>query len=93
MADFFDFYCDRCDTPFCERVQIMNLALDYVEEMVCLTCLATDQGTSEAALAASLKTYIDSRECFQTPWNNAREKALTCPLIASHACHCQDEPA
>lgn len=89
-ASFFDYYCDRCGAPFCERVQVMNLALDYVEEMYCLTCLAAEQGMSEADLAQFAKDYVYSRECFKTPWDNFADKAKACPRLATQTCHCQD---
>lgn len=87
---FFDYTCDRCGAPVCERVQIMNLALDFVDTLECLSCLAERQGMSMADLAGSVRDYIDSRECFSTPWRNFR--AGTCPLIEIRACYCQDEP-
>lgn len=88
MTDFFDYTCDRCGSPFCERVQIMNLALDHVEEMYCLNCLAEDQGISPQELAASLKDYIHTRECFQTPWK--KFNVSNCPKLEEQTCFCQD---
>lgn len=89
IADsFFDYYCDRCGAPLCERVQIMNLALNYVDEVYCLQCLASEQGLNEAELAAFAKSYVYARECFKTPWDNF--KAKDCPRIALHQCFCQD---
>lgn len=85
---FFDYACDRCGAPFCERVQIMNLALDYVEEQFCLDCLAAEQGMVPAELAAFAKDYVHARECFKTPWE--KFNAAACPLIAQGQCHCQD---
>lgn len=68
----------------------MNLALDYVEEMYCLTCLAAEQGMTEADLAAFAKDYVYARECFKTPWDNFGPRAVKCPLLPAGGCHCQD---
>jgi hypothetical protein len=87
-ASFFDYTCDRCGAPVCERVQIMNLALDYVEELYCLACLAAEQGIREPELADFAKSYVHSRECFKTPWDAFN--AACCPKLANHQCYCQD---
>jgi hypothetical protein len=87
-ASFFDYTCDRCGAPVCERVQIMNLALDYVEDIYCLACLAAEQGTSEHELADFAKAYVHSRECFKTPWD--KFDASRCPKLAQNQCYCQD---
>lgn len=89
---FFDYACDRCGAPFCERVQIMNLALDYVDEMYCLSCLATEQAMADADLAEFAKDYVYARECFKTPWDNFADKAVTCPKLQTQQCFCQDRP-
>lgn len=68
----------------------MNLALDYVDEMYCLSCLSAEQGMSEPELADFAKDYVHSRECFKTPWDNFKNKAIQCPKIATHQCFCQD---
>jgi len=88
MPEFFDYTCDRCGAPFCERVQLMNLALDYVDEQFCLACLAAGQDMNETAMADFARDYIDSRECFKTPWE--KFDATGCPKLATHSCHCQD---
>lgn len=90
MDAFFIYTCDRCGAGFCERVQIMNLALDNVEEMYCLTCLAAEQGMTEAALAEFAKDYVYGRECFKTPWDNFADQAKACPRLPLGQCHCQD---
>lgn len=84
---FFDYYCQACDAPYCERVQIMNLALDITEDGYCLACLATQQGASPNDLADTLKDYIASRTCFLTPWQAFNPAG--CPLLATQACPCQ----
>ena len=87
---FFDYTCDRCGASFCERVQIMNLALDYVEEMFCLPCLAQEQEQSEGAMADFARTYVYSRECFKTPWDKFAPSATQCPRLPLQQCFCQD---
>ena len=85
---FFDYTCDRCGAAVCERVQIMNLALNYVEDLYCLACLAEEQGMSQPELAEFAKEYVHSRECFNTPWDAFNAKP--CPRLPLHQCHCQD---
>jgi hypothetical protein len=92
-AAFFDYYCDRCGAPFCERVQIMNLALNYVDEMFCLMCLAAEQGLSEADMATFARDYVYGRECFKTPWDHFGPQARQCPRLTTETCFCQDVPA
>jgi hypothetical protein len=87
-ASFFDYHCDRCDASVCERVQLMNLALNYEEELFCLDCLATEQESTPADLADFAKSYVYSRDCFKNPWN--KFNAAPCPKIALHQCFCQD---
>lgn len=82
--------CDRCGAMFCERVQIMNLALDYVEEQYCLDCLAKEQDMEPPALAAFARDYVYARECFKTPWDKINARA--CPRIELAQCFCQDGP-
>lgn len=86
-AAFFDYYCTRCDTPYCERVNIMNLALDYTEEGFCLSCLAQAHEMREPELAAFILDYVNSRECFQTPWNTF--DPAPCPKNETKTCYCQ----
>jgi hypothetical protein len=88
LDPFFIYACDRCGAPFCERVQIMNLALDYVDEQYCLACLATEQEMGQPEIAAFAKDYVHARECFKTPWDNVN--AAACPRIEQHQCFCQD---
>lgn len=86
---FFDYSCDRCGAPVCERVQVMNLALDYVDELFCMDCLAAEQDMEPAALAEFAKEYVYARECFKTPWDNFNAKI--CPKIEQQQCFCQDK--
>lgn len=86
--DFFDYTCDHCGAPVCERVQIMNLSLDNVDDLFCLACLAEEQDMTQSALAEFAKDYVYSRECFKTPWDAFNAKP--CPKLATGACYCQD---
>lgn len=88
--EFFDYACDRCGALVCERVQIMNLALDNVEELFCLACLAEEQDMEQPALAEFARDYVYSRECFKTPWDAFAAQAQRCPNLANHTCYCQD---
>jgi hypothetical protein len=89
-TSFFDYFCDRCGAPFCERAQVMNLALNYVDEMYCLACLAAEQGLTEADIAQFAKDYVYARECFKTPWDHFAGQAQNCPRLTTHTCFCQD---
>jgi len=89
-AIFFDYTCDRCGAPVCERVQIMNLALDNVDELFCLACLAEEQDMAQPALAEFARDYVYSRECFKTPWDSFSAQAKQCPRLPQNECHCQD---
>lgn len=89
---FFDYHCTRCDAPFCERVNLMNLALNYLEEGFCITCLAQDHEMTEPAMAEFVQEYVESRECFKTPWDKFAPQALQCPRIPEKNCFCQDVP-
>jgi hypothetical protein len=84
----FDYYCARCDAPFCERVHIMNLALNYIDDELCLSCLAADHGQDEAGLSLFVRDYVEARECFKTPWDQF--DATGCPRQETATCHCQD---
>lgn len=90
---FFDYTCDRCGAPVCERVQIMNLALDYVDELFCLSCLAAELDMTAPALADYARQYVQARECFKTPWDAFAPQALQCPQLTLKQCYCQDSPA
>jgi hypothetical protein len=87
---FFTYTCDRCGALLCERVQLMNLALNYVEDLYCLTCLATEQDMPEPELAEFAKDYVYSRECFKMPWD--KFDAKPCPRLQHQQCFCQDHP-
>lgn len=87
MSDaFFTYHCDACDAPFCERVNVMNLALDHVDESLCMDCLAREQENSPKALSEQLVGYILSRDCFKTPWEAFDPSG--CPKRESGTCCC-----
>ncbi len=87
-ALFFDYTCDVCGGPVCERIQLMNLALNYEEELFCLDCLASEQEMSPPDLASFAKEYVYSRDCFKTPW--FKFNAKPCPKLDQQQCFCQD---
>lgn len=86
---FFDYRCDHCGQPFCERVHVMNMTLDHIEEEACLSCLANEYNKTEAEMAKFCWDYVQARECFKTPWMHFNAK--TCPHQANATCHCQLE--
>ncbi|MGE0199628.1 MAG: hypothetical protein AB7P76_01530 [Candidatus Melainabacteria bacterium] len=89
MADpvFFDYPCDQCGTLFCERVHLMNLALNYIDEEFCLACLAGRHDMTPAAMAEFAWEYVSGRDCFKDPW--MQFDAAPCPLRPAGHCHCQ----
>lgn len=83
---FFSYYCDRCDRPFCERIHVMNLALNHIDEEYCLECLADDTAQSPEDFYTWILEYVQERECFLTPWTNFSVAA--CPRITDKTCFC-----
>ena len=89
MTVTFDYYCAQCDAPFCERVNLLNLALDYEENGYCLNCLSADQQVaSPRALVLQLLPYINSRDCFKKPWHE--QNVAQCARLVEQICYCQD---
>jgi hypothetical protein len=91
-AEFFDYHCALCDAYFCERVHLMNLALENLEDEYCLVCLAKEQEMSLKDVSAFVYGYVESRECFKTPWD--KFEASKCPYLdpashPPHGCYCQ----
>ncbi|MBX2861048.1 MAG: hypothetical protein KTR14_07425 [Vampirovibrio sp.] len=86
---FFDYACDACGKPYCERINIMNLALDFVEDQYCLDCLAKEYEKSEKEMATFVWGYVSARECFLTPWN--KFEPSSCPKLETNTCYCQGE--
>jgi len=89
-SDWMPYSCMQCGAAFCERVQIMNLALDYVDVQYCLSCLAAENEQPIEKLTGHIKGYIHSRECFETPWLSVPVRQ--CPNLKTNACYCQDLP-
>lgn len=86
-SSFFDYICDDCGKPVCERLQVMNFALDNLEDLYCIQCLAVQEESTPTALATTLSAYIQSRECFKTPWDNFAAEG--CPKKLDNTCYCQ----
>lgn len=90
MVDFFEYQCDSCNRPFCERIHLMNLALDRIEEECCLECLSKAEGLSPAEFYNWILEYVMARDCFKTPWNSFN--ASLCPRLADKSCFCKETP-
>lgn len=60
--------CSACSRPLCLRKQVINLALGNTDEMLCLECLAKENGRTPDELLQSMKSYALSRECFRKEW-------------------------
>ncbi len=87
QENFFDYSCDACGEMFCERVNLMNLALGFTEDAYCLACLAKDHERSEAVMADFCWGYVQGRDCFKDPW--LKFDAAACPRLKDHTCYCQ----
>lgn len=90
-ALFFDYRCDQCGQPYCERVNVMNLTLGYTEEAYCLSCLGMRHHLDEPAMADFCWEYVQSRDCFKNPW--MAFDASVCPKLPVQQCYCQKEIA
>jgi hypothetical protein len=66
--------CDQCSSCICERVYIINLALNYIDQCLCLKCLASEKGIDEGQVFRSLADYIKSRPCFKAEWDHVNYK-------------------
>jgi len=86
MSELFEYTCDLCGKPFCERISVMNLALDQVEEAYCLECLAGRESLSPEGFYQWIGEYVMSRDCFKTPWDNFNY--TPCPRIDDKTCFC-----
>ena len=84
---FFNYTCDQCQAPVCERMLLFALAHDVEEETLCLDCLVKQESVEKEAFVQQTKAYIQSRNCFKKPWHAF--DASQCPLLESHQCHCQ----
>lgn len=86
MAEFFDYYCDQCGKPFCERIHVMNLVLNNLEEEFCLECLGASESLSGEAFYHWVLDYVMARDCFKGPWEQFN--AAPCPRIVDKTCFC-----
>jgi hypothetical protein len=70
--------CCRCQKSLCLRQQVLNLALGADTGLLCLGCLASDNGKDRAQLLSELKPYVVSRECFAKEWSKYKSEE-DCP--------------
>jgi hypothetical protein len=83
--------CFACAGNLCLREQILNLALGEEENLLCLFCLAQENGCEPEELLLRLKTYIESRDCFNKQWQKyvssaACPRPLKCLPLACFSC-------
>ena len=83
---FFDYQCAQCDAAFCERIMLMNLALDIEDEQLCLNCLAQQENLAAQGFYEWILKYIFARDCFKTPWGKV--DVTPCPRIKDKSCFC-----
>lgn len=60
--------CRECAGDLCLRQQVLNMALGFTESLLCLHCLAKENGKEPDEMLGDLKVYIYSRECFKSQW-------------------------
>jgi hypothetical protein len=70
--------CCRCQKSLCLRQQVLNLALGTDQGLMCLACLAADNGKERGQLLSELGPYVVSRECFMKEWSKY-ESEDACP--------------
>jgi hypothetical protein len=87
MSDFFDYHCEQCGKPFCERIQVMNLALNHLESGFCLECLSSKEELDPIAFYQWILDYIELRPCFKTPWTEFDYSP--CPRVTDKSCFCE----
>jgi hypothetical protein len=75
---FFDYSCDVCGAPVCERMLLFTLAHGFEEETLCLACLGEALSLPLDRLIPKTQGYIQSRDCFRKPWDAVTNTA-TCP--------------
>lgn len=87
VTDFFEYVCDGCGKPFCERIHVMNLVLDNLDEEFCLECLAAEESHEPEGFYQWIINYVDARECFKSVWD--KFDASPCPRIPDKSCFCK----
>jgi hypothetical protein len=89
MTCFFEYTCDLCGTEYCERISVMNLALDITEEGFCLACLSKQYSElTPENFYHWIYSYIESRDCFLSPWQQFAYQS--CTRITDKSCFCQE---
>lgn len=69
----------------------MNLAIGYVEEQHCLSCLSKLHDQDMSSLFDFVYGYIQSRDCFKKEWVKMKNRT-ECPLPSScviEKCFCK----
>ena len=82
----FPFLCPKCGLDVCIRAYNINLALGYVDEQVCLSCLSKIHGQDMESMFDFIYDYIQSRDCFKKEWVKMKDKG-ECPLPNSCVIH------
>ena len=75
----FPFPCPNCSQNICRRAYNVNLALGFVEDQLCLQCLAKMHNQDIESLFDFVYGYIQSRDCFKKEWEKMKTKD-ECPL-------------
>jgi len=78
LIDGLETLCCRCQAPLCLRQQVLNLALGTEEDLLCLGCIALENGKSREQMLADLGPYVVSRQCFEKEWSKYNSESA-CP--------------
>jgi hypothetical protein len=70
--------CSSCGQPLCLRQQVLNLALGTEQDLLCLACLAKENGKTREEMLVDMGPYVLSRECFYKQWRLYKSDA-DCP--------------
>ncbi|MEW5821971.1 MAG: hypothetical protein AB1782_17385 [Cyanobacteriota bacterium] len=76
--------CSKCQGCICERVYIINIALGYLDNYLCLKCISENQSVKDSEIFENLCEYINSRPCFKADWQKIDPKG--CPKYPR--CYC-----
>ena len=75
----FPFPCPKCGQSVCLRAYTISLALGYVDEQTCLSCLSKLHEQDMESLFDFIHGYIWGRDCFKKEWEKMKTRN-ECPL-------------
>lgn len=78
--------CTQCGEELCRRQIVLNLALGYETEYICISCLANEKNQTPIVLFNYLLNYIKTRPCYMIMFEKSRcdeTRMLGCPYRSS----------